>query len=298
MARSEVDDLAERIVAVYRDAWEQVVAEQLAIADDPARFARAARLRETQRRIEALMGSVDAQARQWLATVFPRTYEIGGLDMAASIGNSWVWTQADIDGVTILATDLFDDLLAATRGVKASTKRFIRDVIRIQTQRGAVTGKTAVQIAKEVTALVRDKGIHSVTYSGGRRVGLASYADMAVRTKTAVSYNASALLHARRSSVSFIEVFDGVACGWTYHNDPDTANGSIRPLDEAMGNVISHPRCRRAFGARLDVTNPIEAVGAQPSTTAAQRIDQAQAEADRAARIERRRRLRRRRTAA
>ncbi|MFF3919455.1 hypothetical protein ACFYZB_39715 [Streptomyces sp. NPDC001852] len=51
-----------------------------------------------------------------------------------------------------------------------------------------------------------------------------------------------------------MEVFDGADCGWTSHKDPDKAGGTLRAVEKAAQWPISHPRCRRAFGARPDVT--------------------------------------------
>jgi hypothetical protein len=54
--------------------------------------------------------------------------------------------------------------------------------------------------------------------------------------------------------VQRMQVFDGADCGWTSHKNPDKAGGTLRTVEEAAQWPISHPRCRRAFGARPDAT--------------------------------------------
>lgn len=84
----------------------------------------------------------------------------------------------------------------------------------------------------------------------GTSLGSRSY--LIALTETANAWNVSAIESYRGSGVSFVEVFDGEDCGWTSHDDPDLAAGSIRTLDEAKGQPLSHPRCQRAFGAAVN----------------------------------------------
>jgi hypothetical protein len=68
------------------------------------------------------------------------------------------------------------------------------------------------------------------------------------RTETAIAYNSTATAAYRDSGiVDQVEVFDGPECGWTEHDDPDMADGSIRTLDEADEYDVAHPNCLRAF---------------------------------------------------
>lgn len=76
-------------------------------------------------------------------------------------------------------------------------------------------------------------------------------------TETGNAFNTSAIdRYGASGLVDFVEVFDGPDCGWSSHQDPELAHGSIRTLAEARAHALAHPRCQRAFGARLDVTAP------------------------------------------
>jgi len=68
------------------------------------------------------------------------------------------------------------------------------------------------------------------------------------RTESGTAYNLASLEGYRASGrVAKVKIFDGDGCGWTHHNDPDVANGSVRSLDEAQAQPLSHPNCVRAW---------------------------------------------------
>ena len=104
-------------------------------------------------------------------------------------------------------------------------------------------------------------------------------------TESGNSFNRAAIRAYEQSGlVDFVEVFDGPDCGWTSHNDPDLAHGSIRTTADAKAHPLAHPRCQRAFGARLDAktTSPAplrpagQAVpGATPGVSAVDPLDRA-----------------------
>ena len=64
---------------------------------------------------------------------------------------------------------------------------------------------------------------------------------------TEIALGSQHAAHDRYASagVTHVRIIDGPDCGWTSHDDPDKANGSIRTLDEAQERPLSHPRCRR-----------------------------------------------------
>lgn len=80
-----------------------------------------------------------------------------------------------------------------------------------------------------------------------------AWAEAATLAKSAVAYNAGTLNRTRQAGVSMVEVFDGVDCGWTTHQDTDKANPTVRTVEDAAEWPISHPRCRRGFGPRPDL---------------------------------------------
>jgi hypothetical protein len=279
----ELDALSANLRGAYEAAWLDITTEQARIVDDPARYARRARLRELQAMVDDRLDQVDELAASWLADEFPTAYRLGAETTAGVLDQPFRWTTNDNDAVTLLAQDTFDELLAATDGVSDSTKRLIRRLGKEQALLKAAAGKTATQAARQLRRLLEQQGIFSLRYKDGSRHGLADYTDMLLRTKTGVAHNAGGLNFARRAGTRWVEVFDGFDCGWFTHDDNDKANRSIRTVEEAAKATLSHPRCRRSFGPRPDITNAEQAKTAKSSITDAQQANQTAAERARAA---------------
>lgn len=289
-----INDHAEELIRVYRQAWADIVESQKAILTDPSRSRRRARLAGMRARIEHELSRVDAGMRQWMQQTFPMVYRQGALETVGAAFNSW--TLLHTEAVQRLARDTFDDLLNATQFVRADTKRFIRESAKIASELVTTTDRTAVQGGRLLEELLQRRGIASVIYRNGSRHGLAEYAQVVVRTKTAVAYNLGALNAGfEQAGANWFEVFDGPDCGWATHTTGGVANGKIVTHAEAMEQPISHPNCRRSFGARPDISTRPAAKGAQRSVTPEQTDDIRQADQARRAAQQRRQRRRQQR---
>lgn len=270
MAPPEVEGLMEPLTRAYRESWGRVVAEQEAIAADPARWRRARVLRESRERIELEMARLRQVTPGLVHDRLPAVYEAGArVGAPAPIG----WAQPQREAVARMAGGLEGELLAATHHVSDTTRRLVRSIARDEQLHTLIAGGTAKQAGRRVASLVKSNGIHAVRYSNGARHGLAEYADMAVRTQTGLAYNRGALDNARAHDVRYVEVFDGPNCGWDGHNDATMADGLIVPVEESYGFELSHPNCQRSLSGRPDVRTPDQARDATRSTTAAQRED-------------------------
>lgn len=269
-----VTQLSATLRRAYQDAWERVVAEKQAIIDDPAQFRRVRRLEAVQQRIVDDMDHLDVLAREWLQSTYPTVYEIGATSVAHDLGVAFQWTQTHLTAISHLANDTFADLLAATEGVRQSTKRVIRTLAKQGTLSKMIEGKTALQASREVRRAIERKGIYAVVYADGSRHGVAEYSNMVLRTKSAVAYNAGGLTTAQSNGVKYMEVFDGPGCGWTSHDDADVANGTVRTLEECSRDPIAHPNCQRSFGPRPDVnTSTAARLATDEARSAAREIE-------------------------
>jgi hypothetical protein len=265
--------LAEDLISLYTDAWDRLeLAETRLLADWPtlSRAQRRDQLAALQGLVDSLTVTADEQALRWTSDVLPRAYLLGAV--AVTAGDL---AGLNLDALVIIARDTYADLLAATAGVSDSAKTLIRGLARSQVADKVLTGETAVQAGKDLAAQLEGQGIRAVTYANGTRHGLAEYAEMLLRTKTATAYSTGNLTGISAAGVGWVEVFDGFGCGWIGHNDSDKANGTIRTVEESMTATLSHPRCQRSFGGRPDITSAGAAKDAVASTTAAQRLDQA-----------------------
>jgi len=66
-------------------------------------------------------------------------------------------------------------------------------------------------------------------------------------TETASAYNLGQLQGYRQAGIEKVRIFDGDDCGWTSHDDPDRASGSVRTLAEAQAYPTAHPNCQRSW---------------------------------------------------
>jgi hypothetical protein len=261
-------------------AWEDVLRryQQVLLSANQLRKTEVLRwLAEVLAAVAAFQGLVLEVAEDYARRQVPAFYARGVLESTGSFS----WTQFHVDAAQSLAADSYDDLLKRSQEAGRTSQAFARTVRREVRDRAAfaVTArKTAAQVGKELAERLEQQGLSAATYANGAVVPMRVYTEMAVRTKTGVAHNLGALNGHVEAGVRFVEVFDGADCGWASHDDPDKPNGTVRHVTEAQAHLLSHPNCRRAFGARPDVTNRAEARDAEPSTTAAQRADQAASE--------------------
>lgn len=249
-----VRDLEDPIRRAYRQAQERIDLELERLATQPERWRRTQRLRGMRNRILATMDELDDRAARWASQSLPRVYALGAsTGVAQATGGDLVWSQIHQEAVARLATGLFDDLLAASQQVRASTKQLIRRVARDTALQKAIEGRTAKQAGREMSRILEHHRVYAVRYANGARHGIGEYGQMAIRSTTAVAYNEGTIRGAEGVGVRWFECLDGPGCGWTAHDDGEEANGKIVDRDEALSYPISHPNCRRAFGARPDL---------------------------------------------
>lgn len=278
----------------YRAVWRLILAEQQRILSDPRRQARRDRLTLFRRIVEAELRDLDDLTARWVKEVMPGIYELGAGAAALDVGVDFGWTTYHREAFAKHAGDVYDDLLRATRYVRRDVKAFIRKAARLRALRATLDDTAARQAAALAKDLERN-GIAAITYRNGARHGLEEYAEAVLRTKTAVAYNDGTLNFAGEFGVKYFEVFDGPDCGWRFHYDGETALGKIVTIDDARGNPIAHPNCRRAFGARPDLLTPADALAARGGqVTTSQTRAQRAADAARREALARRRARRRR----
>jgi hypothetical protein len=134
----------------------------------------------------------------------------------------------------------------------ANDTRPIRDLLAREVTRISDTTRDII-VDKVETAIARGLSVDELVAGTGDFTGLrdlfGSRAQTIALTETATAYNTASLAgYGASGLVDEVEVFDGLDCGWTSHDDPDLADGSRRTLEEASEQPISHPNCQRAFG--------------------------------------------------
>jgi hypothetical protein len=271
----QVEQLAADLLALYQHSWDRITAAEQAVLADWLklnRTQRLARLRALQATVEHLMDTVDEQATRFVNDRLPQAYLFGAA--AAGLADPTL-LPVDVDAIGVLAKDTYSSLLAATTFVRRSTKDLIRMLSRTHIADKIVRGSTATQAARDLARTIEGRGIAAVVYADGSRHGLADYADVVVRTKSAEAYSTATLNQLDLAGIRFAECFDNPRCGLDGHDAPEKPNGRVYPVRVAQEFVISHPRCVRSWGGRPDVTSDREAKRAKGSATAGQNADQA-----------------------
>jgi hypothetical protein len=283
----EISQLEDPLIQAYRQAWSDIVAQQQVLLDDPLQATKRKRLAGIQDEIEGILEEMDSSARAWIQANLPQVYGLGAAAGASDAGvEKFVWNNISQEAVQRLATRLYDSLKNAHQFVGKTTRELISSVVRDQSLKTAIQGRTATDAAREMRRLLEDKGIHAVRYADGSKHGLAEYSRMAIRTETATAYN-SGTLHGSGKDCLYFQIADGPECGLSYHDDPNLALGMVVDRDTAEKYLISHPNCRRAFGPRPDIRTSAEAKEAESFITPDQ--TKAQRAADQASRAQQRR---------
>lgn len=259
------DKIARRVAAVLEEAWQRLAAKQREVitkfADNPRTPYTLATLEEFKQAIMDFRQRVDQEARQFVQRQLPHLYEEGGRTAAEALGVSFTWTTFHRDALQSLAADSYADFLRRSKEAERMANQFYRAAraaARREVPLLAAGNMTAKQAAKNLAdRLATNHQLTYIIYRNGARVPVRVWAEAATLAKSAVAYNAGTLNRIRQAGVTMVEVFDGADCGWTTHQDPDKANRTVRTVDDAAEWPISHPRCRRAFGPRPDIGEPV-----------------------------------------
>ena len=256
--RESSADIDSRVQAVWREMRREIrwVGEG---TNRAVRLeAQLSRLREVQAVAEHQLDDLIVRTGGFLSDGPMASIYSAGADLT---GRGFSFTQPHRAAVEALARDAYRDVLAATEFVDADAKAWVRRVSRQVSGFKITSGDTARQAAarfeRELSREFRARGIGAVTYANGSKHSFGEYAEMLLRTKTGVAYNAGTLNQSRLVGIQWFELLDGSNCGLTAHHDPDLANGKIVPFYIAEAYPLSHPNCRRAIVPRPDLTGPV-----------------------------------------
>lgn len=232
-------------------------------------FREARRLRDLRDAARVRMAEIRAAlSEDALAEGLGELYAQGATRSAGVLGNVFSWAQPHLGAVNLMAADMHDDLLTATRYVEDAVKQTIRQAAQLASGRKLLEGRTAIQAGNLLARELRATGIGVVTYRNGARHGVGEYARMVQRTKSAVAYSVGTVNHSAASGVQWMECSDGSSCGFTSHDDTVTASGLIVSVETAAAWPIAHPNCVRSYSPRPDLNGqPIDDAASRDSST-------------------------------
>ncbi len=205
----------------------------------------------------------DGEARRFLSFVAP-AIEVVGESAAAAVGSE---LGLDVSFDLYARQPVLTDVATRIRSIPETS----RDLVRNLVDEGIAKGDSMEQLSRSMRGLVDSWSSTGSKGFAGLGAGRSSRSYLIALTETANAWNVSATESYAALGVDFVEVFDGPDCGWSSHDDPDLAHGSIRGVREARATPTSHPRCQRAFGARVDADgaspSPFARGGAVPGAT-------------------------------
>lgn len=242
----EVEGAHGQLLAEYQAAHgrlQQVVAA--------SRGSDAQRLDQSLAGLRGIFDQLDADTRGYVSATIPAVYQVG----AASTGLFTSWSQTSLEAMQALANQNYNELLGTVQDVEGTTRRVLRDLARAGALDVVVGGKPVGGAGRDLANLIQDAQgrVMTVTYANGAVHSLADWADTALRTQTALAYNAGAIGQYREFGIGWVELSDGADCGLTSHDDPEIANGLVVPLDVAEAYPLAHPRCGRSILPRPDI---------------------------------------------
>ncbi len=189
------------------------------------------------RAIEALIPADAVGTLEVLGSRFTLTMSIEASEIAGGL--------VGVEGLTTASPEmqtLLREAAGRMRPVTDVTRSAVQEVLRI----GQARGYNDFQIAR---------GVPADNFRGIRDVVKMTYKnrDLAIaRTEMAISSQRAAHDRYAAAGVTHVDIQDGPGCGWTSHDDPDTANGSRRTLAAANAHPTAHPNCIRVSMPVLD----------------------------------------------
>lgn len=261
----EVGAVADELIGLWRESHTRLLGELAdAVADDRL-WRRRARLRDLLAVHAEVIDELTVGTRLWLGSRLPVVHALGAA-VAVRAGGRHVWSQPHIEAITHLARRTWTDVAQHLTDIDADGRRVLRGLARASARNMLLEGVPAGSAGRELERAAAREGLWSVRYANGARHGIGDYADTLARTVSAEAYNDGTFTQAEADGFGWMEVFDGPDCGWTSHQDPDKANGTIRRLEDCQAHSLSHPRCARSFAPAPHVTSETEAAAGRRYT--------------------------------
>lgn len=140
-------------------------------------------------------------------------------------------------------------LRAAGRQTTQDMGRFMEMVYNDREDRRRKLGTKYSHVEDVPERTIRIRGVKAMAYQDGKVYRIGDYGKMSINTNASRAYNLGAVHAAKAKNIPFLVVEDGPDCGWTYHDDPETAAGKVVTPEEALSYPLAHPNCRRTFRA-------------------------------------------------
>lgn len=185
------------------------------------------------RYIQDDMQQIPGVARNFYERTLPDIYLLGG----QSVSSSFDLSREDERLIATIQDNGMNNIMVSQELSKRNLK-FWEDI----TEAGELD-----EDGNPMGLYAQPKPLKGMRTKDGRRWRPETYSRLVMAADSSSSYNFGVLAAAEQEGLDYVRVVDGNGCGWSDHNDPDTAHGKIVRLSEARSHPIAHPYCRRTF---------------------------------------------------
>jgi hypothetical protein len=189
-----------------------------------------------------------AFAERWAATDLPLIYREGAwtmLDSADRRTDLFQWTDRHRAAITSASAQFYADLTGRIGESLRRARAFLR---------AAQDASRGTADRFDIEALRRDHPLDTVVYANQARHPVEAWARASLTWQAVTTANtASCRTALDELGTEWLEVRDGPQCGWASHNDPDHADRTLRPVQDALAHPVAHSPCQRQFLPRLDL---------------------------------------------
>ena len=200
--------------------------------------------------------AVASFAERWAASDLPLIYREGALTTLDHLDRPhalWSWTPRHQAAITELSAQYYSDLMGRLQEALRRARAFLRAALDSVRMRFGRFEHGRIDRA----ALLRDHPLDTVIYANNARHPVGAWAQAAISWQAVTTANTAAARTALDElRCQWLEVRDGAGCGWTSHTDEDTADGTLRTVQDALAHPTSHAHCIREFRPRPDIITP------------------------------------------
>lgn len=265
--QARIEEILQTILAAYTAAGQKIEQQLAAVLDEPSQARKRARLKDLAAEVERLRGDLDDRVQNFADEDLRTIYGLGGATTGVDIGIAFSWSKVHEAAVAEVAKDTLSSMLAATKHMTEDVKRLVRASSKAAALDKLLLGQTAVEAGRELAGTLVKNSIAAIVYKDGSRHGVAEYAQVVMRSNTAIAYNRGTIEQGREHGGKYAILHDGSECCLYSHNLGPRANNLIVDLETAQTYSISHPRCRRSVSILMEVQTEEQAKEAMSAGT-------------------------------
>lgn len=229
--------------------------------------AQATRRRAILNNVDAILSQTESQTRNWVNQNIPTIYKEGADQGVQTIKKAGATARVaegfgviHQEAIAAIADDAFLAFAEGLRTVRNTARGTLQQAARLQIRdeiaKGSIEGLSRATTSKEVSRILKDRGIIGLVDRGGKRWQLDVYARMLVRAKQREAFNAGTMNRLVENGFDLVQISDHAAtdsCS-VWEGKVVSLTGATKgyPLLTEVEGDSTHmfkPNCRHTFSA-------------------------------------------------